>query len=178
MATMTITNPVSPINRPFIYTTAQPSRPRRIRKSQRIAPVVQEIVIVPSGGSGDLDRVQVSVTSPTLTAGQSDDFTIQAGEVFKILAFTASTPAWVRVYGTSAARAADTRTEPGGTVPLAGTGFYAELVTVASPETITTSPVPTVQAASGLTYVRLVNEDTVSRAISVTFDALVLEATP
>ena len=92
-----------------------------------------------------------------------------------LLALTSSTPSWVRVFGTIAARDADTRTSPGGTLPAAGTGFYAELVTTTSPQTIRLSPVPVVQATSGNTYVRVKNLDSITQTISLTFTYLTLE---
>lgn len=117
----------------------------------------------------------VSRTTANLASAATEDFTISAGKVFSLLAFTSSTPSWVRIYGSSAARTADTRTQPGGALPLAGSEFYAELVTTAAPQTITMSPVAIVQGAAGLAYARVVNMDTVSRSIQLNFNVLTLE---
>lgn len=120
-------------------------------------------------------QVFLSHTTAILEPGATEDFTIEAGNTFHLLSVTASTPAWVRVYGTSAARAADTRTSPGGTPPLAGSEFYAELVTTTAPQTIRFSPVPLVQGTSGNAFVRVQNMDTVSRTINLDLRVITLE---
>jgi hypothetical protein len=111
-------------------------------------------------------------TTGSLAAGASADFTLSSNSLFQLLSLTASTPAWIRVYGTSAARAADARTNPGGTLPLAGSEYYAELVTTATPQTIRLSPVPLVQPTAGLVYLRVQNTDTVTRALALQFSIL------
>lgn len=116
----------------------------------------------------------VSYTSSSLAADASENFTLSITRFFQLLSLTASTPAWVRVYGTSAARAADTRTSPGGTVPAAGTEFYAELVTTTAAQTIRLSPVPLVQPTSGEVFVRVQNMDSVTRAIVLSFGVLLI----
>ena len=130
-----------------------------------------------TGESGLVSAV-LDYTTASLAAGATADLTIAGGDVFHLLAVTASTPAWVRVYGTTAARDADTRTDPGGTPPGAGNDFYAELATVATPQTIRFSPVPLVQGTSGDAFIRVKNMDTVSRAIALNFSVLTLSATP
>ena len=114
----------------------------------------------------------LSHETESLEAGAIEDFTIPGGNAFHLLSVTSSTPTWVRVYGTAAARAADTRTSPGGTPPLAGSEFYAELVTTAAPQTIRLSPVPLVQGTFGNTFVRVKNMDTVSRTINLDFSVI------
>jgi hypothetical protein len=115
-------------------------------------------------------------TTASLAPGATEDFSIPAGTVFKLLSVEASTPAWVRVYGTTAARTSDTRTEPGGPLPGSGADYYAELATTATPQTIRLSPVPTVQGTSGAAFIRVGNTDSVSRAISLDFITLKLGA--
>ncbi len=122
-----------------------------------------------------LTQASVTVNVVSLVSGGYSNFTLNAGTSFLFLALTSSTPSWVRVFGTIAARDADTRTDPGGTLPAGGTGFYAELVTTTSPQTIRLSPVPVVQATAGNTYIRVKNLDTVTRTISLTFTYLTLE---
>jgi len=117
----------------------------------------------------------VSRTTATLAAAATEDFTISAGKVFNLLSFVSSTPSWIRIYGSAAARAADTRTQPGGTLPLAGSEYYAELVTTTAPQTITMSPVAIVQGTAGIAYARVVNMDTVSRSIQLNLKVLTLE---
>lgn len=116
----------------------------------------------------------LSHTTASLAAAASEDFTIASGALANLLAVTASFPAWIRVYGTSAARTADTRTSPGGTPPISGSGFYAELATTTTPQTIQLSPVATMQGDPGNVYMRVKNMDSVSRAIALDFSILTL----
>lgn len=114
----------------------------------------------------------IAYTTSSLAAGAVEDFAVSNLTLFKLLSFTSSTPSWIRIYGTSSARSADTRTSPGGTVPAAGTEFYAELATSTAPQTIRLSPVPVVQPSSGQVFIRIKNIDTVTRTISVTLSTL------
>jgi hypothetical protein len=109
----------------------------------------------------------VTHTTASLAAGATEDVTLQCGDYFQLLACQASTPAWIRVFGTSAARVADTRTSPGGDAPAAGTEFYAEVATTAAGQVIRFSPVPFVQATNGDVFLRIVNRDSVSRAVAI-----------
>ena len=127
----------------------------------------------PPGPSGVAGSVQTCSTS-LLPAGGLQDLTLTAGAAFHLMAIESSSPAWVRVYGTPAARAADDRTQPGGTLPAAGSEFYAEVVIEAA-GTIRMSPVPLVQATDDVTYLRVVNVDSVSRTIALGFNVLTLQ---
>jgi hypothetical protein len=129
--------------------------------------------VEPSGGAS-LELVAISYTTAELAAGGIEDFVIAGGDFFHLLSIVASTPAWVRVYGTSAARAADTRTEPGAPIPASGSEYYAEVVTTQSPQTVRFSPVPLVQGTSGSAFIRVGNRDTVARAITLQFTTLKL----
>jgi hypothetical protein len=126
------------------------------------------------GGGGSLSYTTLSYTTPLLAAGATDDITLAGGDVFNLLAITSSNPVWVRVYGTTAARSADTRTQPGGIPPGSGNDYYAELVTVATPQTIRFSPVPVVQGTTGNAYVRVKNVDSSARTITIDFTILTL----
>ena len=126
------------------------------------------------GGGGSLSYTTLSYTTPLLAAGATDDITLAGGDVFNLLAITSSNPVWVRVYGTTEARSADTRTQPGGIPPGSGNDYYAELVTVATPQTIRFSPVPVVQGTTGNTYVRVKNVDSSARTITIDFTILTL----
>lgn len=117
----------------------------------------------------------LNITTPSLATDAGTDLTINGGSVFLLLNCTASTPAWIRFYGSSAARAADTRLVPGEIPPDPGNEFYAELVTVNSPQTIIMSPVPTVQGTSGQSFIRVKNMDTVTRTINMSFTLLILQ---
>jgi hypothetical protein len=129
--------------------------------------------VEPTGGAS-LEVSAIPHTTAELAPDGVEDFAIAGGDLFHLLSVTASTPAWVRVYGTAAARDADTRTEPGGTPPGAGNDYYAELATVAAPQTIRFSPVPLVQGTSGDAFIRVKNMDAVSRAITLNFAVLTL----
>ena len=128
-------------------------------------------------GESNLTPTVLDYTTAPLAAGEMAEFTIAGGDVFHLLAVTASTPAWVRVYGTSAALNADTRTNPGGTPPGAGNDFYAELATVATPQTIRFSPVPLVQGTLNDAFIRVKNMDTVTQEITLSFSVLTLSVT-
>lgn len=141
-----------------------------------VEPASVQLVLAAISSAKLFTAQNVSYTTASLAASASADFTIAAGTTYALLSTRTSTPAWARFYGTSAARAADTRTSPGGTVPSAGTDYYAELVTVSNNETIRLSPVPIVQAMSGLTYLRVKNTDSVSRAIVLDFSVITLES--
>jgi len=116
---------------------------------------------------GSLERITAN-----LAPGAVEDVSLTSPQIFNILTVYSATPAWIRVYGTSAARAADTRTSPGGIPPAAGTDFYAEVVTTASPQAIRFSPVPMVSVSSGEVFIRAVNMDTVSRVLDFSFEIL------
>lgn len=118
----------------------------------------------------------VSYETASLAANASEDFTIAAGAQYQLLSVTSSAPAWIRVYGTSAARSGDTRTSPGGTVPNPGTEFYAELVTTTTPQTIRLSPVPLVQSTGGETFIRVRNNGNAPQAIALDFYTLTLKS--
>lgn len=127
-----------------------------------------------SGGSLAVDTL--TFVTGSLASGTSQNFVINGGDTFQLLSFTASNKAWIRLYGTSAARSADTRTSPGGTVPLSGAEFYAELVTTVAAQTIRLSPVPTVQATAGDVFVRVQNMSSTTETLTLTFLVLVLVA--
>jgi hypothetical protein len=127
-------------------------------------------------GGGSLTAGVLNHTTGTLPAGASENFTIPGGDLFQLLSVTASSPAWIRIYGTPGARSSDTRTAPGGLPPGAGSDFYAELATLMSPQAIRFSPIPLVQGTTGDAFVRIRNMDTVSRIITVNFSVLTLIA--
>lgn len=129
-----------------------------------------------SGGGGSLGSTTISLTTGTLNPGDFTNLTLAGGSVFNLLAITSTDPVWVRVYGTTTARDADVRTQPGGSPPGSGNDYYAELVTVGTPQTIRFSPVPIVQGTSGNAYVRVKNLDSSAQAITIDFTILTLES--
>ena len=116
----------------------------------------------------------LSNTATSLASGANADFTINAGNVFTLLRVTSSHPAWIRVYDTNAARAADTRTTPGAPYPSTGSGFYAEILTNATPQAITMSPVALCQGVSGVAYVRKQNRSGSTATITSDYYVLTL----
>ena len=129
-----------------------------------------------SGGGGSLGSTTISLTTGTLNPGDFTNLTLAGGSVFNLLAITSTDPVWVRVYGTTTARDADVRTQPGGSPPGSGNDYYAELVTVGTPQTIRFSPVPIVQGTAGNAYVRVKNLDSSAQAITIDFTILTLES--
>ncbi len=136
---------------------------------------VQGIQGIQGPGSASLTATTISYTTSSLAASDTEDFTVSLGDTALLLSVTSSTVSWVRVYGTSAARAADTRTSPGGTAPSSGSEFYAELATTVSPQTIRLAPVPVVQTTGGNAFIRVKNTDSVTQTITLNFSILVLE---
>jgi hypothetical protein len=127
-----------------------------------------------SGGSGNTLSIEAIDSTQTIAGNTSADFTISAGTVYQLLSVTSSHPAWIRFYGTSSARSEDTRTEAGCPLPAAGSEYYAEFVTVSTPETIKLSPVATVQGTDGITYLRVKNMGVSSQSFTFTFSVLQL----
>lgn len=125
--------------------------------------------------NGFWKRRVLTLISPVLEPGQTHAFTMKTVRSYKFMELTTTFPSWVRVYGSVAAMQQDMRTQPGGCPPLAGTGFYAELVTVLTPETITLSPVPVVQTTLGLSYARVTNRDAVARSITALLSIVFIE---
>lgn len=122
-----------------------------------------------------LTRQNLSETTPTLSPGAAHDYSLAAGRLFHLLELEASQPCWLRVYGTSDARSADSRTTPAGTLPAAGSGFYAELVITSADQRLTLAPVPLVQAPEGSAYLRVVNTGTAAAVLSLQHVVLTLE---
>lgn len=135
-------------------------------------PLQDTIVLLnPTQVVADPDLTEIlefSHTTPLLTPGQLHNFQLSAANLlfFQILELQVSSPAWVRVYGTPAARAADTRTSPGGVLPGAGTEFYAEVNTTG---TLRFSPVPLVQTTAGIAYLSVVNQGAQPAVINLLF---------
>ena len=120
-------------------------------------------------------RVTSSVTTAVLASGAAAQVELDLAPTTVLQAISTDHPAEVRVYGTAAARTADASRLP--TVPpVAGNGLMFQATTTAGLLTIRTSPVPifsngdTVPAP--LAYLRVVNKDTVARAITVTLSHL------
>lgn len=128
--------------------------------------------------SASIVPVTTSNATGTLAPGGIEDFGIELGSVFQLLSFFCSNPAWIRLYGTSSAREADTRSAPGGMPPLSGTDFYAELVTVNQDQKIRLSPIPTIQSWYGTTFARIVNMGNTSVSLNCEFNVLPFVPSP
>lgn len=123
------------------------------------------------GGGASLTLDTLSHSTASLAAGDAENFTIPAGDAYMLLAVTASYPAWIRIYRDAAGRTADEgRTTPGAPFPEDGSGFVAELQIEAADGTLRFSPVPIGQGDAGDAYVRVVNDDSVSRVIDLDFE--------
>jgi len=120
-----------------------------------------------------LNLTTVTKTATSLAPGAAYDFTI-SGSCFLFVRINANQPAWIRGYGTSAARSADIRTLPGAPYPDPGTGFFTEVVTTALEPEISLSPLPTIYGDSSTTYWRVINQDTLTRTITMVFSIVTL----
>jgi hypothetical protein len=116
----------------------------------------------------------LSKTTAQLADSASEDWTSSGvGSLATVLSVTTDRAAWLRVYSSSAARTADTRTSPGGTLPSAGTGFLLEVATTGA-QTLTLAP-PAWWATAGTVYCRVVNKSGSTAAIALSINLLVME---
>lgn len=118
--------------------------------------------------------VTVARTTASLANDAAEDWTItSAGTLAAALSVTTDRAAWIRLYSSSSARSADSRTSPGGTLPLAGTGFLMEVATTGA-QTITMAP-PAWLATTGSVYARVVNRSGSTAAVQLSINLLVME---
>jgi hypothetical protein len=120
-------------------------------------------------------------TTAILTQSGVSDFTMHTGKLADMTAIEASEPSWVRIYRSSAQRAADSRLSPGGTlqamIDLGSSKPYSENVTTTAGETIVQNPVPLLRGDSaGLVYVRLIKQNSGSSTVTLTITILLQEA--
>jgi len=83
------------------------------------------------GGVGLTNRLELPVTSGTLSSGATANLTITGYKTYAILRINVNAAAWVRVYTSTAARTADSsrlQTQD----PLPGIGVIAEVITAGS----------------------------------------------
>ena len=132
----------------------------------------------PPGAGGSSGFAYVGFTTSVLPAGGVEDFELTLGSLYNLVAISSDSQMWIRVYGDPVARAADTRTSPGGTPPLSGTGFYAEAVTTTAEETITFAPLPVVYTGTGLTYFRVVNMASSPQTLELVFKTVEIVPSP
>jgi len=93
-----------------------------------------------SGGGGVAGpRATYSGTTSSLAANTAGNVSITGLKGYIMYKLTSSHPAWVRVYVNAAARAADS-SRTSGTDPTPDTGVIAEVITNATPQTVTFAP--------------------------------------
>jgi Collagen triple helix repeat (20 copies) len=130
------------------------------------------------GGGGQPVRATATVTTGNLPAGASVQTTITLDTAYTLLSLTTSHPARVRLYSDASAQAADVSRQvtddPGMTA-----GVVYEAVTIAGALTLKVAPSVDGQslATPPVTAIPLTvtNNDTVTRAVTVSFDYLPME---
>ena len=134
-----------------------------------------------ANGSGNLpSRTTKSATTGSLAAGAVVDLSITAFKAYNLLKIAIDHPAWVVLYTDDTNRTADDgRSE--GTDPTPGAGVIAEVsTTTAGATTFLMSPGVfgwNNDGTPGTTvYAKVLNKDTVSRAITVTLTLIQAEA--
>jgi len=141
-------------------------------------PIGETGPIGPTGAPGSTATPSTSTfTTSTLTDLQSEDFTIDLGQLSQLLSVNLSHAGWLRLYRSAAQRSSDTRVSPGGTlqamIDLGDAKPYSETVTTAPGQTITQNPVPTLRGdGSGLVYGRIANRSGSSTPITITLITL------
>ena len=141
-----------------------------------------------SASSGSLDyksrngsfiRKTAQVTTDSIASGATDSAkTLTVGKGCMIVKLETDYPCWVRVYSSAAAQSADSaraRT----TDPTAGSGVLLEVITVAGTLAVGLSPAAmaySLESTPGTTlHITVTNDDTVSRAITVTVTLVPIE---
>jgi len=124
------------------------------------------------GITSTITRVSTSYTTTSLVQNGVADFTMNLGKLSELISIQVSEPSWVRIFRSSAQRALDTRTSPGGTlqaiINLGDSKPYSENVTTTTSETIIQNPVPMLQGdTNGLVYVRLIKRSTGSSVVTL-----------
>ena len=136
---------------------------------------------ITAASSGDaLAPVTSTFTTSVLANLASENFTMDLGKVSELLSVNVSTPAWLRIYRSSAQRSSDVRNSPGGPlqtmINLGDAKPYSENVTVTPNETIVQNPVPTLRGDSnGLVHCKITNRSGGSTQITLTLTTLPLE---
>jgi hypothetical protein len=149
------------------------------------------ITLDPVGGTGNvtitagsLSRVTISTATISLAANAQADINFTNGAAtYNLLQVGSDYPARVRMYSSTTARTADA-SRPVGTDPLPGSGVIAEVVTYTGlpnliPGALTQNMTPAVvgftEDGANTIPVRVTNNDTVTRVITVYLKMLKLE---
>lgn len=133
--------------------------------------------VAASSGAGFASRVAIPGTTATLANGATENITIAGFKGYVLYKIQTSVAAWVRIYTTSAARAADSsRTE--GVDPLPGAGVLAEVITTGD---ATIGMTPGVigfnddNAPTSSIYLAITNKSGTSSTVTTTLTILQIE---
>lgn len=134
----------------------------------------------PIGTVGTYPRVTASFTTASLAQSEAADFTMNLGKLAELVSVQVSEASWVRLYRSSAQRAADPRLAPGGPlqtiIDLGDNKPYSENVTTTPGQAIIQNPAPLLQGNSaGLVFARLIKQSAGSSAVTLTITTLPLE---
>lgn len=131
------------------------------------------------GGIGLGSRSAVTTASGSIAAGASANVQLTGYKTYLLSKVVTTYPSWVRIYSDTTSRSSDSsRTE--GYDPLPGAGVIAEVITTSG--SLTQLITPGVMGFNNDTvpaetvYLRVTNNDVVSRDISVTLTLLQLES--
>jgi hypothetical protein len=131
----------------------------------------------PTGATGLPSRTSANFTTGSIAADATATSDTSMAKMATVISILTDYPAWVRIYGTSAARTADSGRLIG-VDPSPGAGVYVDVLTTGG-VTLNLSPIPFFVnndgSVSATAYFSVVNKDTVSRAITVTTTFLPME---
>jgi hypothetical protein len=135
-------------------------------------------VIQATPDAGNRARGDVQVATAALDPGATGYVQADLGRAYHILAMATDFPARVRVYETSAHRAADAARAQG-VLPVNDHGMVAEIVTTGSVLAVRFAPCPfgaNLDSPTAKTaYFAITNKDVVARTITLTVTRLPLE---
>ncbi len=137
------------------------------------SPVDPDGRYAPIGTVGAYPRATQAFTTASLAQFEVADFTMNLGKLAVLVSVQASEASWIRLYRSSAQRAADSRSAPGGPlqtiIDLGDSKPYSENVTTTAGQTIVQNPAPLLQGdGGGLVYVRLIKQSVGLSAVTLT----------
>lgn len=125
------------------------------------------------GGGGSLNKTTLSFTTNSVAIGDIQLVILPSSGYYSIYSISTSSPAWVRVYGSYYTCTSDDRIAPGGSFPIPGSGFFAEVNHFGKNLSTHLSPVAEVQVETSYTYFLVKN--TGNSAASITVDLEIVE---
>ena len=133
---------------------------------------------VAAGGGGGT-RATASVSTGTIASGATASVTITLAKTTTILQLATSYPAWVRIYTTAAALAADA-SRPSTAYPIAGAGVVCDSITSAGALAVWQDPTSVFanndSPVTGTAYVAITNLDIAPQNIALTVTHLSMES--